>query len=103
MARSDWKLDKMTSSYVEDSILWDDIMGFINNDNDSKDPKVIALQLVVEISRNTKILEKLFYIPLMRMFFYLFFLIFYKHAETILLKIAKKKKIDNSIKVPIFI
>lgn len=69
MAHSDWKLDKMTSSYVEDKILWDDIiMDPINNDNDSKDPKAIALQLVVEISRNTKIFDKLFYIPLIRMY-----------------------------------
>lgn len=68
MAHSDWKLDKMTSSYVEDKILWDDIMDPINNDNDSKDPKAIALQLVLEISRNTKIFDKLFYIPLIRMY-----------------------------------
>ncbi|XP_015376751.1 PREDICTED: neuronal acetylcholine receptor subunit beta-4-like [Diuraphis noxia] len=66
VSHTDWILEKMTSSYVEDSTPWDDIVASINNvDNSAKDgPPQYSLQLVVEISRNTKILEKLFYVPL---------------------------------------
>ncbi|XP_022177830.1 neuronal acetylcholine receptor subunit beta-4-like [Myzus persicae] len=66
VSHSDWRLDSMTSSYVEDSTPWDDIVASINNvDGSAEDgPPQYSLQLVVEISRNTKILEKLFCVPL---------------------------------------
>lgn len=67
MAHSDWKLDRMTSSYVEDSTPWDDILASVSYaDNFGSFSNTISLQIVVEISRNTKILEKLFYVPLIR-------------------------------------
>lgn len=75
LSHTDWRLDKMTSSYVEDSTPWDDIVASINNVGSSAEdgPPQYSLQLVVEISRNTKILEKLFYVPLIRMIFLHFF------------------------------
>lgn len=67
VAHSDWKLDSMTSSYVEDDTPWDDVVVSMYRDDDDDDADTqTSLQLVVEISRNTKILEKLFYAPLIR-------------------------------------
>lgn len=63
VAHSDWKLNSLTSSYVEDNTPWDDILASLD-DSGSDDPKQVSLQLVVEISRNTKIFETLFYAPL---------------------------------------
>lgn len=54
----------MTSSYVEDDTPWDDVVVSLNKDDDDDTDTQTSLQLVVEISRNTKILEKLFYAPL---------------------------------------
>lgn len=79
VSHSDWRLDRMTGSYVEDSTPWDDIVAAINDvDSSSKDggPTQYSLQIVVEISRNTKILEKLFYVPLIRMIFVSIFKLF---------------------------
>lgn len=59
----------MTSFYVlNDQTPWDEVIATINKDEDqnTSDFKQVSLQLTVEISRNTKILEKLFYIPLLR-------------------------------------
>lgn len=56
----------MTSSYVEDDTPWDDIVVPMYKDDDDDTDTQTSLQLVVEISRNTKILEKLFYAPLLR-------------------------------------
>lgn len=71
IAHSDWKLDRITSTYVQDSVTpWDDIVASINDhdgDGSSEDSKHVSLQLVIHISRNTKILQKLFYTPLIRM------------------------------------
>ncbi|XP_001950122.2 neuronal acetylcholine receptor subunit beta-4 [Acyrthosiphon pisum] len=67
VSHSDWRLDRMTGSYVEDSTPWDDIVAAINDvDRSSADngPPQYSLELMVEISRNTKILEKLFCVPL---------------------------------------
>lgn len=69
----------MTVSYVKDSTPWDDIVAAINDvDSSSKDDgsTQYSLQIVVEISRNTKILEKLFYVPLIRMIFIYIFKLF---------------------------
>jgi len=63
VVHSDWRLDKITSSYVDDTTPWDNIVASIKDD-DSEDSKQLSLQIVVEISRNTKFLEKLFYAPL---------------------------------------
>ncbi|XP_027844786.2 acetylcholine receptor subunit alpha-like [Aphis gossypii] len=62
VSHSDWKLDRVTSFYVEEKTPWDDIMAAISSSED--DPPQTSLQLVVEISRNTKIFDKLFYVPL---------------------------------------
>jgi len=72
VSHSDWKLDRVTSFYVEEKTPWDDIMAAISSSED--DPPQTSLQLVVEISRNTKIFDKLFYAPLIRMIFIFFFL-----------------------------
>ncbi|XP_026813463.1 neuronal acetylcholine receptor subunit alpha-7 [Rhopalosiphum maidis] len=65
ISHSDWKLDRVTSFYVEDRTPWDDIMESMNGISRSvEDPSKDSLKLVVEISRNTKIFEKLFYTPL---------------------------------------
>jgi hypothetical protein len=74
ISHSDWKLDRVTSFYVEDRTPWDDIMESMNGISRSvEDPSKDSLKLVVEISRNTKIFEKLFYAPLICMI--LFFII----------------------------
>lgn len=65
---SDWKLDEMASSYVQENTPWDDILASVINEN-SKEFRQVSLQLTLKISRNTKILEKLFYVPLLRMTF----------------------------------
>jgi len=69
----------MTGSYVGDSTPWDDIVAAINEvDSSSADdgPPQYSLELMVEISRNTKIFEKLFYVPLIRtIFINIFFII----------------------------
>lgn len=62
VSHSDWKLDRVTSFYVEEKTPWDDIIAAISSSED--DPPQTSLQLVVEISRNTKIFDKLFYVPL---------------------------------------
>ncbi|XP_025190280.1 neuronal acetylcholine receptor subunit beta-4 [Melanaphis sacchari] len=65
VSHSDWKLNRMTSSYVEDKTPWDDIVASMNSISNSEDDSTQnALKLELEISRNTKILEKLFYAPL---------------------------------------
>jgi len=73
-AHSDWKLDGMASTYVEDNTPWDDIAASLVNEggNNAKrrPPKQVSLQLVMEISRNTKMFETLFYSPLIRTFFH---------------------------------
>lgn len=78
VSHSDWRLDRITGAYVEDSTPWDDIVAAINevysSSADHRDPPQYALELVLEISRNTKILEKLFYVPLIRTIFINIFL-----------------------------
>ncbi|XP_060839694.1 neuronal acetylcholine receptor subunit beta-4-like [Rhopalosiphum padi] len=65
ISHSDWKLDRVTSFYVEDRTPWDDIMESMNGISRSvEDPSKDSLKLVLKISRNTKIFEKLFYAPL---------------------------------------
>lgn len=93
MAHSDWKLDSLTSSYVEEDTPWDDILNIINNEDDDNLDSRNSLQLVVEISRNTKILEKLFHIPLLRMISFSYLL-----QRYLIIKILKKIKLNYRTK-----
>lgn len=64
MDHSDWKLDNMTSFYTDDNTPWDDVIASINGDYSADEQN--SLQINIELSRNTKVFEKLFYGPLIR-------------------------------------
>ncbi|XP_050534949.1 acetylcholine receptor subunit alpha isoform X2 [Daktulosphaira vitifoliae] len=61
---SEWKLNRILSSYIEETTPWSEIVIYIADENTSVHFNDISLKLEIEISRQPTFIEKIFYIPL---------------------------------------